>query len=181
MGVVPAYVPAAVVATGNGMPACCTKHGQLRTLAKKLQLISRPPGWSYALLLLGALPFLIVTMIMRKTVTAPAWPFCDDCVSARKKGVGIGLGVIALGLLSFAVPVAVAPDSSASGLFVLLAFVLLFAGLIVAARSGWRFQSGAEVSADGTYVQVRKAHPNFAQFSPAASAGQQGFGIRTGG
>jgi hypothetical protein len=167
MGAEFAQIPAAVVASGNGMPGCCAKHGQPVALTKKLQLISRPPTWTYVLVLAGALPWLIVVMMLRKTVVAPAWPFCADCVGGRTKQLGIGLGVLALGVVSFIVPMAVMPDSGAGALLVLLGLVLITTGFILAVRAGWRFQSRAEASKDGLAVLVRDANPQFVQQIPA--------------
>lgn len=169
MGTVTTRIPAAVVATGNGMPSCCAKHGQPATLGQKLALMSRPPGWTYALIFFGALPFVLVTMAMRKTVTAPAWPFCAECAAARKKQLTVGLSIVAAAVLVMIFPFAALPDDSAvAGVLFLLGFLLLVVGAIWSLRGGWRFQSAAEVSRDGAYVLVRDAHPQFVQGIPVA-------------
>src|SRR5689334_778262 len=95
-------IPAAAVAAGQ-VPQVCGRHGEPAVSTKKFKIISKPPVWAAALILLGALPYLIVIMVLRKTTVATAWPWCAACVSLRKKLLGIGLGAIAVSILLTAV------------------------------------------------------------------------------
>jgi hypothetical protein len=154
-------VPAGRVAGGQ-VPPICAKHGQPAAMTKKLRLISKPPGWAFALIILGALPYLIAVLATRKTVIAPQWPFCDQCKAERSRVLGIGLGILGLGLLLFVVGIAASdPDSAVGPLMLLFGFIALLAGLIVAVRGNWVFQSRAMVSRDGGSVVVRKPADQF--------------------
>jgi hypothetical protein len=174
----PAQLPASWLDAGYGIPTCCARHGNPATTARKVQFISRPPVWAYLLLIAGVLPFLIVSLVMRKTATPQAWPFCPQCQSQRAKGLGIGLGLLVLSVVLFVVPFVVAGDSAELGpiglLFPLSLFVF-FAGLLFAALNGWVATAGGIVTGDGVWVQFAKAHPNFAEQASAAlaSANQQ--------
>ncbi len=136
----PVQLPASWLDAGYGIPSCCVRHGNPAATARKVQFISRPPAWAYLLLIAGVLPFLIVSLVMRKTATPQAWPFCAQCQSQRAKGLGIGFGLLVLSVVLFIVPFVVAGDSAELGpiglLFPLSLFVF-FAGLLFAALNGW--------------------------------------------
>src|SRR3954451_17890463 len=95
-------LPAGRVIAGQ-LPQICTKHGQPASMTRKIRLISKPPTWARFLIILGALPYLIAVLATRKTVNAPAWPYCNQCKSDRMRGIGIGFGVMGLGVLLFIV------------------------------------------------------------------------------
>jgi hypothetical protein len=110
------------------------------------------------LVFLGGIVFAIVTMALRKTVWAPAWPFCDQCQAKRTQMMAIGLGIVTLGVLSLAgtiALIAVNPDNPAIGLGLLASILVLLAALVVLARSKRVFLAGANVSEDGQWVIVR--------------------------
>jgi hypothetical protein len=164
-----ARLPASWVAAGYGVPGCCTRHGEPATQPRATALISRPPGWTYALLLAGALPFLIAVMVLRKTVTSPAWPFCARCVALRKTLLLRGLGTLGLAAAVFVLGIALASAGSdvAVVFVVLLAAVLVITGIVVTTRSAAPLLARAVVSGDGQWVVVREADERF-----AAEAGQ---------
>ena len=86
---------------------------------------------------------------------APAWPWCATCTAQRKKLLAIGLPLVAVGVLCFAGGIAANSDSSP--IFVLLGIVVLLAGTVVAGRGGQVPMTGAMVSGDGRYVEVKRA------------------------
>jgi hypothetical protein len=166
-------LPAGRVIAGQ-LPQICTKHGQPASMTRKLRLISKPPAWARFLIILGALPYLIAVLATRKTVNATAWPFCAQCQSDRTRKIGIGLGVLALGLLLFFVGIATIGNDSAVGpLLFLVGFITLLVGIVVAAQGGWIGQARAFVSADGDSVIVRKPADAFAQQAYGATGHQQ--------
>jgi hypothetical protein len=172
-------LPAGLIATGRGVPEVCARHGEPATERRAIKVISRPPAWSYPLIILGGLVFLIVVLATRKTVAVPNWPFCPRCKTLRGRLLGIGLGLIALGVLGFVGGVAVtssAPDSSAGGFLVLFAVLVLLAGIIVAVRSAPLAVARAQTSQDGRWVLVKSAHPAFAARAAAVSAAPAGHG-----
>jgi len=152
-------IPAAQVAAGH-LPQVCAKHGQPATGTKSVKIISKPPAWAAVLIIVGVLPYLIVVMLLRKTVPAPAWPWCEQCTAERKTRLSVGFGVLALGLLLFAGAVALNNDTSA--LLGLVGFVALLAGIIVAARGATLPITGAFASKDGQFVEVPKGSDHFA-------------------
>jgi hypothetical protein len=153
-------IPAGQVAAGH-LPHICSRHGEQAIEMKKIKLISKPPSWAPFLIILGGIVYLIVVMAMRKTVQAPAWPWCAQCKAQRGRNLGIGLGLILLGLLLFVVGAAMNSDGGA--FMFLLGFVAAIAGIIVAARANPQQITGAFVSQDGNFVELKKANDRFAQ------------------
>ncbi|MET7400289.1 hypothetical protein ABZS66_43065 [Dactylosporangium sp. NPDC005572] len=152
-------IPAGQVAAGH-LPPVCARHGEQATATKKVNLISKPPAWAAVLIIAGVLPYLIVVMALRKTVKAPAWPWCAKCTGQRTRNLLIGLGLIVLSLILLVVFAAAQSDAAALGM--LLAFIAFLAGIIVATRSSTQAISGAFVSKDGNLVEIPKADERFA-------------------
>ncbi|WP_432976100.1 hypothetical protein [Dactylosporangium sp. CA-233914] len=154
-------LPAGQVAAGH-LPPVCPRHGEPALEMKKLRLISKPPPWAAFLIILGGIVYVIVVMALRKTVNAAAWPWCATCKANRSRNLGIGLGVLALGLLLFVVGIATI-DGDAGPMLLLLGLVVLIVGIVFAARSGYQAVAGAFVSQDGNFVEVAKPDPRFQQ------------------
>src|SRR5262249_52373330 len=91
-------IPANWVGAGDGVPRGCSRHCQPAAKVARTRLQSRPPGWAYVLLIFGALPYIIAVSVTRKTVVAPAWPFCAQCNTLRVRRLIIGLVVLVGGL-----------------------------------------------------------------------------------
>ncbi len=163
-------IPSTFVSTNWGTPTVCARHGEPTAESKQMQFSSPPPGWTYALLLLGVLPFVIAVVVLRKTVGAPAWPFCAHCVQGRKKRLTIGLGTVAAGVVSFALALVMPNDQvTAAGVLLLLGIVLVLTGYIIAMRGANRtLIAGGRVTQDGQLVEFRKAHEAFAAQAAAA-------------
>ena len=169
-------IPAGWVAAGQGMPNVCARHGRPAVERARIRLISKPPSWTYGLVFLGGIVFAIVTMALRKTVWAPAWPFCDQCRARRNQLMAIGLSIVTLGVLGLAGTIALIganPDHPAIGLGLLASILVLFAALVVLARSKWVFLAGANVSEDGQWVIVR-AEYRFVQAAAGITPTQAG-------
>ncbi|GLW35100.1 hypothetical protein [Actinoplanes regularis] len=160
-------IPSGLVHNGAGIPDLCSRHGESASVRKPVKFWSKPPAWSYLLIIIGALPFLIVTLILRKEVQAQAWPFCPQCVTLRKNRMIIGISLMALLPLSF-VLAGVAGDSGP--VLVMLAFFLAIAGLLVVSRGTYRILPWGFASGDGSTVDFPKAHPNFVAAAQAAHA-----------
>jgi hypothetical protein len=160
-------IPAQFVASGWGTPTVCTRHGEPAVEQKRVAFISRNPGWSYLLLLAGVIVFVIVASAIRKTVTAAAWPFCARCTEERKRGLTVGLGIVAAGVVAIALA-GVLPDGPGA-LSVAVGILLLVIGCIVALRGGSRTMRAAGHVVDrGQTVQFDKAHEAFAGQAAAA-------------
>jgi hypothetical protein len=164
-------IPAGWVAAGQGLPAVCAKHGEQAITGKNVPLISKPPGWSYVLLLLGAIPFLIVVMVTRKTVKAQNWPWCAKCGAQRKQFLAIGLITLFASLVLMVVMFA--SGNSTLAILGLLFLVLALVGLIVAVRGSNAAMIGATVTRDGQWVEVPKASDAFAAQATAMQAQAQ--------
>src|SRR5690349_25152485 len=76
------------------MPDVCARHGEPAVERRKVSFSTRPPAWSYVLILVGVLRFLIVAFAMRKTVVVPSWPFCARCRELRSRRLKTGLGLL---------------------------------------------------------------------------------------
>jgi hypothetical protein len=152
-------IPAGQVAAGQ-MPHVCARHGEPAAVMRKIKLISKPAPWTPILIFLAVIVYVIVVTAMRKTVTAPAWPWCAQCKSGRSKMLGIGFGLIGVAVLALVVGVGMGSD--ATPIATLVALVALIAGIIVASRGGAQTVSGAFVSRDGQFVEVPKPNDRFA-------------------
>ncbi|MER7276119.1 hypothetical protein ABT369_16845 [Dactylosporangium sp. NPDC000244] len=164
-------IPAAQVANGH-LPHVCPRHGEPAIEMKRMKLISKPPSWTPVLILLAVIVYVIVVTILRKTVQAPAWPWCAQCKAARSRNLAIGLPVLGLGIVLFAVGIATI-DGDIGPIMFLLGLVAFLVGLIVAARSGAQTVAGAFVSQDGQFVEVPKSDPRFMQALQYGAAPQR--------
>ncbi len=169
-------LPANWVAAGYAVPQVCARHGEPAAEGVRTRFQSRPPSWSYVLLILGALPFLIVAYSVRKTVYAPSWPFCAQCKALRTRLLVIGCVTLVAGAALFAGGVVASggatDGNSVGGLLLLVGLFVAIAGLVVMGLSGRTALARARVSQDGVWVEVLKPDPRFAQQAPQYYAPQ---------
>ncbi|MET8153537.1 hypothetical protein ACIBSW_38835 [Actinoplanes sp. NPDC049668] len=157
-----------LVSSGDGVPGVCARHGELAVLRKQVRFISKPPGWTYVLLLIGAVPFLIAVMVLRKEVKAEAWPFCAQCRDLHKQRTLIGLGLLLPLALLIAITFA-GVELGQTGVWLLLVAIIACAvGFGFLARGGYRMLTRGDVAADGSSVVFKEAHPAFAAEAQAA-------------
>ena len=165
-------LPAGLVASGSAPPVC-SRHGSPPTTHRKATFISRPPGWSYLLLLIATLIFLIVVLSTRKSVTAPGWSFCGRCQSRRKSFLLGGLGLLVGCVLAFVGALASVsqptesdpnPSGAVPAILFLLSVVALIAGVVLVGRSAAPIIAGGVTSRDGLWVEFAKPAPAFAQW-----------------
>ena len=153
-------LPSAQVAAGAGhLPPVCPRPGEPATQTRSVKLISKPPAWAAIFILGGGILYLIIILAVRKSVKAPAWPWCATCTAQRKKLLAIGLPLLAVGVLLFVGGIAVNSDNTP--LLMLLGAVVLLAGTIFAALGGTVSMTGAVVSGDGQSVEVKKGSDRF--------------------
>lgn len=150
-------VPATFVATGWGTPKVCVRHGEPAMAHKRVRFISRVPGWAYALLIVGVLPFLIVVLATRKEVRAAAWPFCVQCAQQRKSRLLIGIVLLAAGFVGLLIVASLSGDAVS----VLLLIAMIVAGFIVVARGNRMVIAGGNVVSEGQEVEFAGAHQAF--------------------
>jgi hypothetical protein len=157
-----AFLPAAAVAAGVAPDRCC-RHGQRAVVTRRTTFQSRLPWWTYLTILPGLLVFILVATLVRKTVKAPAWPYCRTCMAQRRRDLTAMWGAIALVLPAMMgvgwVGGLLSTDLGWVGLALM---VLVVVGLPVAAvvfgvRGSLERISAAQVSADGQLVSVPEA------------------------
>ncbi|XVV08696.1 hypothetical protein ACQP2X_28045 [Actinoplanes sp. CA-131856] len=170
---VPVNVPSPFVSSGWGTPTVCSRHGQPAVEHKRTRFISRVPSWGYVLLLAGAIPFVIFALVTRKTVEAPAWPFCARCGQTRTRGLIAGIALVAAGVAGLFAGSSLSGDAGAP--VWILSLVLVMVGYIVALRGGNRMLlAGGHVTERGQFVTFPKAHEAFAaQAAAALSSAEQ--------
>jgi hypothetical protein len=153
-------IPSAQVTAARHLPQVCARHGRLADRVKPLRFASRPPVWTYALIPLGLLFFVIAVVVVRKDVWAPRWPWCSRCGTLRVVRLVAGLTLFAG---AFAVLPSVA-DRRESGFIIVTAALVLALGLgaTLFARSFASAIAGAHVSRDSQWVRVPRAHERFA-------------------
>jgi hypothetical protein len=157
-------IPAQLVVSGQGMPRVCARHGEPADRHRRVLFRSKPPSWTYLLIILGVILFAIVATVLQKRVKAPAWPFCSGCAALRTRRLLVGVGLMVLAVLAVVVLAGTLPPGSTYGPLVVLAFVvLLLVGLFFIAQSGWAAIASAVTSRDGAAVEVRRAAVRFVQ------------------
>src|SRR4051812_38274526 len=87
-------VPAPWITASGWSPSVCARHGRPPQSRTTVRFISKAPGWAFPLILLGAIVYLIVLSIVRKTVVASNWPYCEQCRALRRQRLLTGLGLL---------------------------------------------------------------------------------------
>jgi hypothetical protein len=160
-------IPSTLIQNGTGIPGVCSRHGEPAVVGKPVKFWSKPPGWSYLLIIIGIVPFVIVSLLLRKEVQASAWPFCPQCVKQHKNWLTIGISLMLALPLSFVVGSAI---GDAGALLILLGFIAFMVGLVLQSRGTYRALPWGFTSQDGSVVDFPKAHPAFAAAAQAAYA-----------
>ena len=148
------------------MPHVCARHGEPASGAKT-RFRSRTPGWAYARLALGVVPYLIAFYATRKTSLAPAWPFCGQCKALRTRNRIVGLSGMAVGIAAFC-SMAGVTNADFSGaravvyLLVMLFFAGIVAGVVVTGRASPGALAQAWVREDGAWLDVWSPNHQFA-------------------
>lgn len=176
-------VAAAAIAAGLA-PTACVPHRRTGATVP-VKFASKAPLWVYLTVVVGLIWPVIISAILRKTVTAPAWPVCDQCAAERRRNqtwmwVSIGSWVPAFLLFS------VLPSGTPQALSWLLIGVAALGPLIAAVWFSDRANPGRAVrgvvSPDGSTVSFpAKAFPrpvvaahesrSAASSAPAGSSG----------
>lgn len=178
-------IPAPLVSAGQAVPQVCVRHGEPATRHRKVVFRSYIPAWTYLLILIGLLPFLIVAAVLQKRVKAPAWPFCARCSRLRTIRLLAGLAVAVLSIAAVPALAPVLGDDSPYGPQIALVFVLvLIAGLGIASSAASSAIAAGYASHDGSSVKFRRPHPRFAdqvaalqQQAVPQQAVPQGYGL----
>src|SRR5439155_4850271 len=131
--------------------------------------------------------FVIVAMLLRKDVTAPNWPFCARCRQLRTRRLLVGLGLLVLSVVMFVVSFALASGARSGTrewgvpVGLLVAWVSFLVGMVIALRSALPNIAGAQVSRDGMWVLVPRAHPRFTERVTTAVPGHPSYRSPGGG
>ena len=120
-----------------------------------MKFSSKTPSWVYLTLVVGLIWPVIISAILRKTVTAPAWPVCDQCVNERRRNLTwmwVSIGSWVPGFLLFSV----LPSGTSEAVSWTLIGVVAVGPLIAAVWFSERASLGravrGEVSSDGFTV-----------------------------
>ncbi len=139
----------------NYLPPICARHGGPATSAVTRKFSTRPPGWSYVLILIGVLVFVIVVMALQYSLST-ALPACAECRQDRRRFIGYALSgwvaAIALTVVSF---------TTTSGALIVLG-LLAVVGALVFSFVGDSFRVSGHVSADRGWVNLKGVHATFA-------------------
>jgi hypothetical protein len=153
-------IPSVQVTAARDLPQVCARHGRPADQMKSLRFASRPPVWTYALIPLGLLFFLIAVVVMRTDVWAPKWPWCSRCGRLRVVRLLAGLTLFAG---AFAILPSVADQRETATTVVTAVLVLALAlGSVLLARSYASAIVGAHVTRDSQSVRIPRAHVRFA-------------------
>src|SRR5262245_38039084 len=81
-------LPVSRAGTVKRVPSVCVRHGARPTREVPVRFYSAPRPWMLPLFLLGVIPFTVVYLALRKTVSANAWPVCDECLAGLRRVPG---------------------------------------------------------------------------------------------
>ncbi len=162
-------VPAQLAVSGVGVPDVCTRHGEPAVIRPKTIFQTRPPSWSYFLILLGALPYLVVVLALRKRITAPGWPMCARCRGRRRTLRLVALGLFLLTILSFAAGFVTTGDSELVAAAIIVAFVAFLGWAIALNLSAEGVLARGDLTQDGQSLRLRRVSPAFAAALPTAT------------
>lgn len=156
-------LPAALLSSSWGPPTLCVRHGEPAFGNKFVKFMSPQPLWTYILLPLGVIPFLLVTVMVRKWVEVKAWPFCVRCRHERKRNILFSVGLLVGGIF-VPTPVAGLLGGRGDTLFaiILLGLLVSVAGIVLAVRWPWVWYAGGRVVEGDQMVEFPKAHERFA-------------------
>jgi hypothetical protein len=163
------YLPAGMVTSGWGIPPVCVRHGRPAAAHRKISFVSRSPWWTFLLILLSVLVALLVMLALRKRVTAPSWPVCDECLRQRRTRLTTMAGLLVGGpvVASLALPVVSSPDSDMTLLVALTGWLVVpLVGLVVGSNAAWAQVLAANVDPTGESVHFRQPAPAFTQLLP---------------
>jgi hypothetical protein len=145
------------------LPDCCIWCAQ--TSAHRVRKTFYWHGqWLYLLLLLGALPYVIIALILRQKMVLDV-PLCGKCFAARRKRVWIGVALL-LGLVPVGIVVGIAapaPVGAIAGL--LIAFLMFLAGLLMVTE---RLLIPTHIDEACGFGTFRGASPKFLRMLPTA-------------
>jgi hypothetical protein len=174
-------IPAGLIASGQGLPSICSRHGRESSRDVRCRFVSRAPRWARLLILLSIWPYIIVVLALRKAVHAPYWPLCPECDRHKRTMLFRGLGLIAVAVVLFVLGIVLMSSTTATvdeygypttepgpaaglgGLLIFATVIVFSVGIVVAGLSRVSAVAGGVVSRDGIYVEFRLAHPRFAQ------------------
>jgi hypothetical protein len=147
-------VPAVWLAQGY-LPRTCARHGVPASTSCKRSFHTKPPLWVYILILASVLVFLIVVLVMRKTVSGHL-PACASCTAERRRYLGSVLGGWVATVALF-----IAAGLTSSGALLLLGFAAVLAALVWSCCGDLQRVHGS-LTADQVWVTLRGAHASFA-------------------
>ena len=149
----------------NYVPPVCARHGVPATTAARRTFATPPPVWSYLLIVLGVVVFLIVVLATRTKVDT-ALPGCEQCGQERRRFWSYLAVAGAVSAAVFATGIAISSDGLA-----MLGFFLLLATLVMACLRD-RFRVSGTVSRDRAWVNLKGVHERFAAEVNGALAAQ---------
>lgn len=147
-------VVAATAVAGGLAPQVCVPHGRTGSTAK-VTFQSRTPWWVWLTVLVGLLVALILALVLRKTVIAPAWPVCDECRRERRQRLvlawlALGLWIPALWLVGSVF--GSMGDGVAIAAFSVAFFVPILASIYFGSQASYASRLKGVVAQDGMTV-----------------------------
>lgn len=135
------------------VPDRCSLHGR-RGTPSRAQFLSRTPAWVWVTIVAGLVWPLIISLLIRKTVTVHAWPFCEECRGRRRRmlllvAASLGSWIPLLALYSM---LPTSDDGLRLLLLVLVCVVPPSAAVWFAEQSRLARGVGAQVAEDGRTV-----------------------------
>ena len=152
------YLPTPMIMSGQGIPARCVLHGEPANATRKVRFYSKPPMWTYLLLLLSIGIAVIVMLVIRKKVAALRWPFCARCLVRRRTFLLAMWACLAAIPLCFVAANLSSDSTSSSTTWLVLVGVLILplAALTFGQYSRWSVLAPGTCDSMATSVNFRK-------------------------
>ena len=156
-------IPAAA-ATHLDLPVC-VRHGRPAKSHRPMRFQSLPPAWILLFLVLGGVLYLAQAAVLRKDVVVRRWPWCGRCEWARVRRAALGLAVFAAGVYAVTAGQDLRGVARLGAVAAALAF--LVGGFVLLTRSTPGASAGVQVSMDGDWLFLHRAHEGFVGTLPA--------------
>jgi hypothetical protein len=143
-------VPATTISAGLA-PERCVPHGRSGSPVQ-VSFVSKTPLWVYLTLFAALILPVIIALVIRKTVTAQAWPVCQQCRNERRQNLiwmWVSIGAWVPGFIFLTI---LPPGVMTLVFFFLILLGPLFVAVWFSGRANLGREIGGEVSADGVIV-----------------------------
>lgn len=81
------HLPAVQVRLGVDLPDVCAQHGLRggRVSWRVVTFVSKTPGWLFVVYVVSIVIGILVSFVIRSSITSASWPVCETCLRTRRR------------------------------------------------------------------------------------------------